>query len=155
MRRFDYYIYIDYSENLIGYTIIEGDKINEILPRISKLHHYKKVKHKRAYISVMKKKFKKEHIVNLLLKWKIKKVRSNLNVFLDVVEFVKKNDNCAVFLSVDNNQYISFMKLLKLIPYQEHATVVRESELKKGSVEYKLSLIIDTMLNLERKVKSK
>ena len=36
-REFDYYIYIDYSENWLGYMIIERDKINEFMSKISKL----------------------------------------------------------------------------------------------------------------------
>ena len=36
---FDYYIYIDYSENLIGYIIIHKDKIEELLPKLSKFRH--------------------------------------------------------------------------------------------------------------------
>lgn len=57
MKKFDYYIFIDYSENLIGYIIIEEDKIKELLPRITKIDHYKKTKHKREYINSMKKLF--------------------------------------------------------------------------------------------------
>ena len=57
-REYDYYIYIGYSENLIGYMIIEGDKINEILPRTSKFHHYRKIRYKRQYIKSIKNKRK-------------------------------------------------------------------------------------------------
>ena len=84
MKEFDYYIYIDYSENLIGYIIIEGAKVNEILPKISKLEHYKNLKHKREYISAITKRLEKEKIKDLLLKWKIRKMRLNLEIFVDV-----------------------------------------------------------------------
>ena len=37
-RIIDYYIFIDYSERLVGYIIIQKEKIKELLPRISKLN---------------------------------------------------------------------------------------------------------------------
>ena len=99
----------------------------------------------------MKTRFRREGIIGLLLKWKIRKVRLNLDIFTDIIEFVKKNDYCAIFMSVDNNQYYAFTKLLEILPHQRHLIILKESKLKKGSVEYKLSLIIDTMLNIERR----
>jgi hypothetical protein len=39
-HEFDYYMYIDYSENLLGYLIIENIKVKELLPNISKFAHY-------------------------------------------------------------------------------------------------------------------
>ena len=155
IKRFDYYIYIDYSKNLVGYIVIEKNKIEELLPKMSKLHHYKDIKHRKEYISAMKKRFEKEKIKSLLLKWKMKEIRLNVDIFVDVVEFVKKNDNCIIFISVDNNQYHSFMKLLEIVPHQKHIVIVKESELKKDSIEYKLGLIIDTMLNIERRIQKK
>ena len=38
---FDYYIFIDYSEDFLGYLIIEKDKIKELISKISKFSHYK------------------------------------------------------------------------------------------------------------------
>ena len=149
-RDVDYYIYIDYSENLVGYAIIRKESISELLPRISKLHHYKDIKHKKSYIKSIKKVFEKDKIDTYLLKCKIKNVKDNLIIFVDVVDFVKKFDYCKIFVSVDNNQFNAFTKLLDMIPHKDHITVVKESELKKGSIEYRLSLIIDTMLNIER-----
>ena len=67
-----------------------------------------------------------------------------------MADFVKKFDYCKIFVSVDNNQFDAFTKLLSLIPHKEHIKVVKESELKKGSVEYRLSLVIDNMLALEK-----
>ena len=37
-----------------------------------------------------------------------------------------------------------------MIPHKQHTTIIKESELKKDSVEYRLSLIIDNMLTIER-----
>ena len=150
-KMFDYYIYIDYSENLIGYIIIERSKIEEILPKISKLHHYKNICHKREYISAVKKRFEKEKIKDLLLKWKIISMKSNLEVFVDIIKFIKVNSNCIILISVDNNQYNSFIKLIDIIPHRGNLFIIKESSLKKGSIEHRLSLIIDSMLNIERR----
>ena len=146
----DYYIYLDYSENLVGYAIIQKDNVENILPRVSKLHHYKDIKNKKSYIQSIKKVFDKNRIDDYLLKCKIKTLKDNLSIFVEILDFVNKYDNCKIFASIDNNQFIAFARLLDLIPHRSHVTIVKESDLKKGSVEYKLSLIIDTKLNIER-----
>ncbi|MBI2541248.1 hypothetical protein HYV80_00870 [Candidatus Woesearchaeota archaeon] len=148
--KIDYYIYIDYSHDLIGYNIIENKNIGLLLTKISKFEHYKKVRHVRTYLIKIKKIVKKDEISGLLHKQKIRYLKDNISIFVEVIEFVKKHDNCAIFLSVDNNQYAAFTKLIELVPHKEHLVLVRESDLKKGSVEYKLSLIIDNMLVIER-----
>jgi len=149
-KAIDYYIFIDYSERLVGYIIVQKEKIQDIIPRITKLHHYKDIKYKKSYIKSIKKVFEKNNIVQYLLKCKIKELKDNLSIFVEVIEFIKKYDNCGIFASVDNNQFDSFKKLLDIIPHKDHIMLVKESDLKKGSVEYKLSLIVDTMLNIER-----
>lgn len=148
--RIDYYIYIDYSEKLVGYIIIQNENVPNILPNITRLHHYKEIKHKKSYIQSIKKAIEKSNIIDCLLKYKIKELKDNLSVFIEVAEFVQKHDYCKIFASVDDNQFNSFMKLIDIVPHQSHIKIVKESELKKGSVEYKMSLIIDTMLNIER-----
>ncbi|MCK5624280.1 hypothetical protein KAI04_00370 [Candidatus Pacearchaeota archaeon] len=150
MKEFDYYIYIDYSENLIGYNIIEKSKIRELLPKISKLKHYKNLKHKRAYLNSMKKLFVREKIDSLLFKKKIKSCRDNMDIFIEVFEFIKRNNNCIIFISIDDYQYRKFRKMIDLIDGGK-TQIVKESELRKGSKEYKMSLIIDTTLNIERR----
>ena len=40
-KDYDYYIFVDYSEDLIGYNIIEQKKIIELLPKILRFEHYK------------------------------------------------------------------------------------------------------------------
>jgi len=146
----DYYIYLDYSESLVGYTIIQKDNIENLLPRISKLHHYKDIKNKKSYIQSIKKVFERNRIEECLLKCKIKTLKDNLSIFVEILDFVKKYDNCKIFASIDNNQFIAFARLLDLIPHKDNVTIVKESDLKKGSIEYRLSLIIDTKLNIER-----
>src|SRR3989344_4794641 len=137
----DYYIYLDYSETLVGYLIIQKENVEEILPKISKLHHYKDIKNKKSYIQSIKKIFDKNEIEQYLLKCKIKGLKDNLSIFVEILDFVKNHDNCKIFASIDNNQFIAFTGLLKMIPHKEHITVVKESDLKKGSAEYRLSLI--------------
>ena len=151
MKDIDYYIYLDYSERLVGYTIISKEKINILLPKISKFHHYKDIKYKKAYISSIKKVIITKNILEDLFKHKIKELRENLYIFTEVIEFIKVNNNCAIFASIDDNQYRAFVRLLNLIPNNNHTIVRKESNLKRGSSEYKLSLIIDTLLNLKRK----
>ena len=146
----DYYIYIDYSENLVGYNIIERKNLSLILPKIIKFRHYKEERHKRIYLIKIRREIKNLNLDSLILKQKIKPIKDNLLVFAEIVEFVKGHDNCGIFASVDNNQFNAFTKLLDMILHKDNIIIVKESELKKGSVEHRLSLIIDTKLNLER-----
>lgn len=148
--RIDYYIFIDYSYKLIGYNIIERKNVDLLLEKTSKFEHYKKVRHIGTYLIKIKKIVKKDEIISLLNKQRIKNLKDNISVFVEVIEFVKEHDNCAIFLSVDNNQYNAFVRLMALVPHKEHVILVKESDLKKDSVEYKLSLIIDNMLIIEK-----
>jgi len=77
-----------------------------------------------------------------LLKCRIKELKDNLSIFVEILDFVKKHDDCSIFMSIDNNQYVAFIKLFGMIPHKDNVKIVMESDLKKGSVEYKLSLII-------------
>ena len=149
-RDFDYYIYVDYSDYLIGYNIIEKDKITLIMPKIAKFRHYKEERHQRIYLLKIRREIKVSDLGSLILKQKIMHMKDNLLLFADVIEFVKKNDNCLIFLSVDNNQFNAFSRLLDIIPHKEHIIAVRESDIRRKSMEHQLSLIIDTMLNIER-----
>lgn len=146
----DYYIYLDYSGELVGYNIIEKEKVDLILPKIVKFRHYKEERHKKIYLYKIKREIKNSNLTSLLLKQKIKHLKDNLILFAEIIEFIKKYDNCLIFISVDNNQFNAFIRLLNLISHKEHITVVKESDLKRNSIEHRLSLIIDTMLNIER-----
>lgn len=147
---FDYYIYIDYSADMIGYNIIEKDKIPLILPKIVKFRHYKEERHKRIYLLKIRREVKSSNLTSFLLKQKIRRIKDNIMLFTEVIEFVKKSDNCLIFMSVDNNQFNAFIRLLDMIPHKDHVAVVKEGDLRRKSMEHQLSLIIDTMLNLER-----
>jgi len=146
---FDYYIFIDYSTNLIGYDIIERKKLKDLLPRISKFAHYRELKYKRQYVKSIKKIIKKEKIINFLLKIKIKELRKNLEIYSDILNFIRNHEKCIIFISVDDHEYNNFKKLVKVVNGEE-TKIVQESKLKKGTLEYNLSLIIDTLLNIER-----
>lgn len=154
MYKFDYYIFIDYSENLIGYSIIEKSNIDILLPKISKFKHYRNIKYKSQYLKSINKKIKDNKIIDLFFKIKIKEIRNNIEIFTDITYFIKNHNNCIIFVSIDNNQYVNFCKLVKLINNKK-IKVVKESDLKKDSVEYKISLVIDNLLNLKRKKMSK
>jgi len=149
-QEFDYYIYIDFSENLIGYTIIEKSNVKEIISKIVKFDHYSGVKHKKEYLRAIKLRFEKENILSLLYRCKICEMRSNLEIFVDIIDFIRKNDNCIIFLSIDNQQYDAFLRIMKVMPDKKNILILRESQIVRGTLEYRLSLIIDNMLNLER-----
>ena len=71
MKEFDYYIFIDYSVNLIGYTIIEKNKLFDLVPKISKFAHYKNLKNKSSYIHSIKEIIRKNNILDFFIKYKI------------------------------------------------------------------------------------
>ena len=148
-KEFDYYIFIDYSENLIGYNIIENDKIKGLLPKISKFAHYRKLKYKSSYIHSIKKLIEKENIVSYFMRNKIRSMRQNMEVYLDVLDFLKKHDNCIIFISIDDHEYSNFKKMVK-ISDGKRTIVKKESQLEKRTPEYQISLVLDTMLNIER-----
>jgi hypothetical protein len=49
-KQFDYYIFIDYSENLVGYSIIDKNKMKELLPKISRFKHYREAGDRKQYL---------------------------------------------------------------------------------------------------------
>jgi hypothetical protein len=149
-RETDYYIFIDYSESLIGYLIIESQKIKGILPKISRLRHYRHSKHRKLYIKNVNRSFKTDNIENYFLKLNVKGKADSMIIYADVLEFLKKHDNCLIFISVDDNQFRSFKKLVGIIDLKS-TKIIKESELKKGTPEYKISLVLDNLLNIKRR----
>ena len=149
MKEFYYYIFINYSKNLIGYSIIEKVKLKELIPKISKFDHYKELKNKSTYIHSIKKIIEKEKILSYFLRHKINSRRDNMGIYLSVLEFLKKHLNCIIFISVDNHEFPKFKKLVYISDISK-TIVKRESELVKGTPEYKASLVLDTLLNIER-----
>ncbi|MBS3077527.1 hypothetical protein J4233_04620 [Candidatus Pacearchaeota archaeon] len=149
MKEFDYYIFIDYSENFLGYLILDGEEIKTILPKISKFAHYKKLRHKSLYIHSIKKVVDKMELIKYFVKFKIKTLRDTPEIYADLVEFIRKNDNCIIFISVDDRQFSNFERLVRNIDGKNNK-IVKESQLKKGSAEHRLSLVLDTLLNMER-----
>ena len=148
-KQFDYYIFIDFSENLIGYNIINYEKMIELLPKISRFSHYKTLRHKKEYLKSIKSRIEKEKILSYFLKHKIRETRQNIEIFLDIGEFIKNNPNCLIFASIDNKQYNNFQNFVKIVD-GKNIKVVKESELKVGTIEYQISLVLDNWLNIER-----
>ena len=148
-KNFDYYIFMDYSENLIGYIIIDKNNLNKLLPKISKLKHYTKLKYKRPYLKSIKKLFKKNKIQDFIEKHRITELRQNLEVCSEIFDFCIKNIDSRIFISVDDRQYNGFMRIAKILDGKGF-TIIKEGKLKKGSKEYQMSLIIDNLLNLRR-----
>ncbi len=149
MKKFDYYIFIDYSENLIGYSIIENKKLKELLPKILRFRHYKEARNKKLYLQNVKKTIKREDIESSFLRLKIKEMHKNMDIHIDVLEFLKKHENCIIFISIDNTQYSAFKKMINIID-GENLVVKQESELIRGTPEYQASLVLDNLLNIER-----
>lgn len=149
MREFDYYIFIDYSEDLIGYLILENKVISELLPKITKFVHYHDLRKKSQYIHSIKKVISKYELVKSFLKLKIKKLQATPEIYADLAEFLKKSHNCGIFISIDDKQYSNFERFIEIVDGKDNR-IIKESQLKKGSKEYRLSLILDTLLNIER-----
>jgi len=148
-EEFDYYIFMDYSENLIGYIIIDKQKLNELLPKITKLKHYKGLKNKVQYLNAAKKLFEKNRILDIVSKHKIAELRQNIELCSEILDFCIKESESKMFISVDDRQYRGFMKIVSLIDGKRFK-IVKEGQLKINSPEYQMSLIIDTLLNLKR-----
>lgn len=146
---FDYYIFIDYSENLIGYIIISKEKINELLQKTSKLKHYRGLKYKVQYLNAIKKSFEKNKILEILVKYRITELRQNIEVCSEIFGFCVKFKESKIFICIDDRQYRGFMRLASMIDGRRFK-IIKEGQLKKDSMEYRLSLIIDTLLNLKR-----
>ena len=148
-KNFRYFIFIDFSENLIGYNIIEKEKAKELFPKIKRFRHYKGSKGRKIYLKHINETIKRERIRTYFEKIKIMNIRDNVEIFAEILEFIKKNNDCIIFISVDDFQYRQFKKLVEVV--NGNTEVVKESELKKGSFEYQLSLVIDNLLNIERR----
>ena len=149
MKEFDYYIFIDFSENLIGYAIIENNKLEDLIPKISKFKHHRTARNRKLYLKNIKKSIKRDSIESYFSILKIKEMHKNMEIYLDVLEFLKKHENCIVFISVDNTQYSAFRKMVHIVD-GENVIVKQESELIEGTPEYKVSLVLDNLLNIER-----
>ena len=149
MKEFDYYIFSDFSENLIGYSIIERSKLKELLPKILRFRHYKDAKNRKLYLKNINKAIKRNNLQIFFLKLKIKGMHKNMEIYLDVLEFLKKHENCIIFISIDNRQYSAFKKMVNIVDGKK-VIVKQESELIKGTPEYQVSLVLDNILNIER-----
>ncbi|MFH0712096.1 MAG: hypothetical protein V1889_03225 [archaeon] len=148
-KEFDFYVFIDYSENYLGYLIIEKEKIRNFLPKISRFAHYRELKHKKAYLDSVRKIVDKNKICSYFYKLKIRKTEATPEIYSDILDFLKKHDNCLIFVCVDNKQFRNFSRIVHIID-GKNIKVVKESELKKNTSEYKINLVLDSLLNLAR-----
>jgi hypothetical protein len=148
-KEYDYYIFIDFSENLIGYNIISHNKMIKLLPKISRFRHYLNTRNKKLYLKNISKTFKRENIRSYFLKFKVKEMYKNADIYADILEFIEKNENCIIFISVDNRQFKAFERLVGIVD-GKRIEVKKESQLKKGTPEYQVSLVLDNLLNIER-----
>lgn len=149
MKQFDYYLFIDYSENYLGYLIVGKEKLKEFLPKIAKFAHYNELKHKKAYLKSIKKFIDKNKIYSHFHKFKIRKIESTPDIYSDIVDFLKKHEQDYLFICVDDKQFINFKRLVKSME-GDNEKIIRESKLKKHLFEYKISLVLDTLLNIVR-----
>lgn len=148
-KKFDYYIFIDFSENLIGYNIISNKKMFELLPKIKRFRHYLTARNRRLYLKNVNKTIKREEIKSYFFKFKIKELYRNADIYADVLQFIKTHENCIIFISVDNRQFKAFRKLVGYVD-GEKVVVKKESDLPRGTPEYQASLVLDNVLNIER-----
>lgn len=148
-KEFDYYIFIDYSVNYLGYLIIEKEKIRGFLPKISKFAHYKELKKKKAYLDSIRKIVIKKDICSHFCKLKIKKTEATSEIYADILDFLKNHDNYLIFICVDDKQFKNFNRIVNIID-GENVKVIKEGKLKKHTSEYKINLVLDTLLNLVR-----
>lgn len=148
-KEFDYYIFIDYSEGLIGYLVIKKESISYCLSKISRFRHYKEAKKRKLYLNKAKNTFNKKELLGCFLKSKIRKVMETPEIFADIAQFLNKNKDSPIFISVDNRQYRNFEKFVEIID-GKNVKVVKESELRKNTFEHRINLVLDTWLNIER-----
>jgi len=135
---------------LDGYNIIKQEKISELLPKISKFEHYKNRRHRKIYLKHISNTIKRERIKSYFEKIRIEKSTRNVDLFIEILEFIKRHENCIIFLSVDDCQFKKLRKLIYLID-ERNTEIRKESELKKGTPEYQINLVIDNLLNIERR----
>ncbi len=70
MKEFDYYIFIDYSDKLIGHMIIENKNLKHLLPKILKFKHYRDAENRKLYLRNIRKSIKRDKILSYLLNFK-------------------------------------------------------------------------------------
>jgi hypothetical protein len=97
----------------------------------------------------MKNLFEKNNLLNYLSKYRISELRQNVEICSEIFDFCINLNQSKIFVSVDDRQYKGFMKLASIIDGKRFK-IIKEGQLKKGSLEYQMNLIIDTLLNLKR-----
>lgn len=148
-REFDYYLFIDYSENLIGYLFLGKNELKKCLLASSRFKHYREIKNRKTYLKHIKPLFYSGEILSCFLKKKIRNIIDTPEIFSDITKFLVDNCGKNIFISIDDRQYKNFEKFVKIFD-KKSIFVIKEGKLKRDGIEYKINLILDTWLNLER-----
>jgi hypothetical protein len=153
IRDFNYHVFVDYSLDHIGYIIVESKNLKGIMKLTRKLHHYSEIKHKDKYIKDILKNVKWKNIDSLIMRKNFVKLETDLKVIDEILGFIKENQGEIIFISISDHYYYSFMKLVELLEGNHNFLIVKKSDIKKDSFEYRLSLLLETELNLKRRKK--
>ena len=129
---FDYYVFIDYSENLIGYLFLEKEKIENCLEVASRFNHYRETRNRKLYLKNAKKTFDKKEILACFIKKKIRNVLETPEIFADIARFLKENKKSKIFVSIDDRRYRNFQKFVEILE-EKNLKIVNEGKLKKNS----------------------
>lgn len=151
-RRFNYHIFIDVSSEMAGYMIVESKKFEEILLLTAKLHPYSKIKRKEKYLESVSKNVRWRKVKTLIEDLVIEKREMQVGLFKDIATLLQENKDNLYFISVSDRIYFDVSKLLELVEKKNYL-IVKSSDLKKDSEEFKVSLILETLLNLKRRKK--
>jgi len=84
---------------------------------------------------------KRDRIKSYFEKIRIGPSKNNIDIFTEVLEFIKGHEKCIIFLSVDDYQFKNLKNCLILVD-GENTDIKKESELKKGTPEYQTSLVL-------------
>lgn len=93
---FEYYIFIDYSEDFLGYLIISQKKISEALKNTLKFAHYRHVKNKRAYLKSIRDRTNNQNLRQYFIT-KVRKTSENFEIYNDILAFLKENPKKTYF----------------------------------------------------------
>lgn len=152
-KEFDYYIFVDYSECLIGYMIIDNKFVNQLINKTFQFRHFKELRNKNTYLLKIKKIFDKNNILSDIDKIRVLSVRDSLSIFMDIIDFINKSKSKILLITLDDKEYIAFTRIFSEIINKDNITVIKESQLIKGEKEYRLNLVLDNILNIERRSK--
>lgn len=77
--------------------IIDRRKLLELVPKAAKFTHYKDVKNKSSYIHSIKEILRKNNVLDFFTKCKIRKMRQNMEIYVDVLDFLKTHSRISLY----------------------------------------------------------